>query len=273
MPPLGDASDSEEEERFNAMFWRQPIGPPPDLEDASTVRNAGKDEDLATQQLKEPKAQTEEEEKEPEPQPPPLHSVQQQQQQQRPTADQIRKLNEKLVPQLVLPATTDMSMEDIKAELLELQAAWFRQHCRPVKPSDAPALPQRVCQLYDELGRRLTPEQVAIDQAKAKARQSAEAELDSKRQAEAAEVAARRKAAEEARAKEWEEFEQNREAAWKAAKGEAEDQREEVAEGEGVSAIALTGASTFVKIDQGERDTRPTREQYIEQCKADFGLL
>ena len=55
--------------------------------------------------------------------------------------------------------------------------------------------------------------------------------------------------------------------------GEAEDQREEVADEKGVSSIALTGASTFVKIDQGEKDTRLTSEQYIEQCKADFGLL
>lgn len=235
---MSDA-EHEEEERFNAAFWRQPIAQlPADNPSATAVE-----------------------------QPPVLRE------QVQPTQAQIEKLNEKLVPQLLLPAASEMAMEQIKEELLSFQASWFQQHGRPVKPSDTPELPRRVCELYDELGRRLTPEQVAIDQAKATARATAEADLVAKREAEVTKAAARHEAAKQARAKEWEEFETSKDQLWKAAKAEAEDQREEVASGEGVSAIALTGASTFVKIDEGMKDTRPTREQYIEQCMSDFGLV
>lgn len=255
-------SESDEEERFNASFWRTPIGPPPELEPTPAPSVALSHDERSANSLQQEQDNH------------PKHREQQQKpMQEQPTSEQIRKLNEKLVPQMLLPTPSEMTIEHVKEELLAFQASWYKQHHRPVKPSDTPALPRRIAELYDELGRRLTPEQVAADQAKAKARQVAEDECAAKREAEVAAAAAQRKAIAEARAKEWEEFEKNKEAAWRAAKGEAEDQREEVADEKGVSSIALTGASTFVKIDQGEKDTRLTSEQYIEQCKADFGLL
>ena len=166
-----------------------------------------------------------------------------------------------------------MTVQQIKDTLLSFQAEWFRMYRRPVQPSDTPQLPQQICELYDELGKRLSPEQVAADLEKSKARKSAEAQQAAQRAAEADATARRQAEAAEARAKEWEEFEKNKDAAWKSAAAEAADQREEAAEVKGVAAVSLTGASTFVKVDEAERDSRPTREQYIQSCKDDFGII
>jgi len=249
--------DEEESEEFcAASFWRQPIGPPPPVTERQPVQQ--------------PASQPESRQPSSAPLPPPLPTPKAQ---QPPTAEQVAKLNAKINPPRLPAALSEMTLEEIKETLLGFQAEWYKMYRRPVQPSDTPQLPRQICELYDELGKRLSPEQVASDVERSKARKAAAMELAAQRAAEADAIAKREAEAAEARAKEWEEFEKNKEVAWRSAAAEAAEQRGEAAEVKGVSALSLTGASTFVKVDEGERDTRPTREQFIQSCKDDFGLV
>lgn len=259
--PLGRLTsmpvDEEESEEFcAASFWRQPIGPPPPVTEQQSVP-----------QPVAPQPETQQPSSTPPPQLP-SHK-----EQQPPTEEQVAKLSAKINPPRLPAALSEMTMEQIKETLLSFQAEWYKMYRRPVRPSDTPQLPQQICELYDELGKRLSPEQVAKDIEQSKARKAAAVEQAAQRAAEADAAAKRQAEAAEARAKEWEEFEKNKDAAWKSAAAEAADQRDEAADAKGVSALSLTGASTFVKVDEIERDTRPTREQFIQSCKDDFGLV
>ena len=81
----------------------------------------------------------------------------------------------------------------------------------------------------------------------------------------------KRAAAAAARAMEWETFQANKEAVWRAASSEAREQREEAAAEHGLSASSLTGASTWLKVDEpGKREQ--SKEEMIEQFRLERGL-
>jgi len=183
------------------------------------------------------------------------------------TQDQIRKLDMMLKPMRI----EDMSTADIQARLADFEADFRKRHGRPIALADAQELPKPVLEMYDQLGRRLSPEERALAQARLEARQAAEMAVKAQAEAEAAVAAEKRAASAGARAREWEAFEANKEAVWRAASSEAREQREEVAAEHGLSASSLTGASTWLKVDEpGKREQ--SKEEMIEQFRLERGL-
>ena len=55
----------------------------------------------------------------------------------------------------------EMSTEDIKAMLTEFEKRWRSKYGRGISMADANQLPVQILALYDQMGRRLTPEQRA----------------------------------------------------------------------------------------------------------------
>jgi len=159
-----------------------------------------------------------------------------------------------------------MSTAEIKEMLLAFETRWRAKYGCAVTLADQKDLPQQILALYDQIGRRLNPEERAAANALWETKKNA-----AKAEAEAA--AAKRAAIEETRAKQWAEFDAHKNTLWKSAVGDARNQREAVAVEAGVSALDLTGAATFVKPPDVERDSRPTREQYIQQACDERGLV
>jgi len=236
---------------FNAAaYWRAPIGAPPeDVKPAPTVGLTADGIGL----LKEQAVQETMLRKE-------LALKQ----------ERARKLEQFLLP---IPPQ-DLSTEEIQEKLLGFQAQWWAHHRRKLTAEDAGngLVPTPVLALYDELGKRLTPEQVAADQELKKKREAAAKQAAAKTEADVAALAAQRAAIEDARAKEWAEFHANKEAAWKSAASEAHDQRKEAAGGGSFGARALSGAASFVKTESVQKSGGPTREEYLQQAMDDFGI-
>ena len=234
---------------FNSFnFWKAPIDAAPILSEATDDFCA---DDIAppTFALNGPTANGA---------PPQQHMV---------TQDQIRKLDKMLKPIQV----EEMSTADIQARLAEFEADFRKRHGRPIAFADTQELPKPVLDMYDQLGRRLSPEERALAQARLEARQSAEMTAKAQAEVEAAVAAEKRAAAAAARAREWEAFEANKEAVWRSASSEAREQREEVAAEHGLSASSLTGASTWLKMDEpGKREQ--SKEEMIEQFRLERGL-
>ena len=84
-----------------------------------------------------------------------------------------------------------MTYEQLTERLLEFQKQWWARYKRKITPEDEAAglVPPPVQLLYNELGKRLSPEQLAKDQ-----------ELKQERDAKAAEEAAKAAAEKEAAA-------------------------------------------------------------------------
>lgn len=255
---MAAGADSVDTEEFNAAgFWRAPIGPPPKEETvvkppAPTAEERAAEKERALAAEKEEQAGKE----------------------RRAREEQARKVAAYLMPMPI----EKMSYEMIKERLITFQHQWYARHGRKVTPEDEQAgrVPVPILQLYNELGKRLSPEQVASDQAASKERAAAEAEAAAKVAAEAAAEAATRAAADaeakEARAKEWATFEATKEAAWKSSTTEAKEQRVDAA-GSALGERALSGAASMVYVDEGTRDSRPTLEEYIQQAREEFGLV
>jgi hypothetical protein len=184
------------------------------------------------------------------------------------TQDQIRKLDMMLKPMRI----EDMSTADIQARLADFEADFRKRHGRPIALADAQDLPKPVLEMYDQLGRRLSPEERALAQARLEARQAAEMAVKAQAEAEAAVAAEKRAASAGARAREWEAFEASKEAVWRAASSEAREQREEVAAEHGLSASSLTGASTWLKVDEPCGKREQSKEEMIEQFRLERGL-
>jgi hypothetical protein len=165
-----------------------------------------------------------------------------------------------------------MSTADIQARLAEFEADFRKRHGRPIALADTQELPKPVLEMYDQLGRRLSPEERALAQARLEARQAAEMAVKAQAEAEAAVAAEKRAASAGARAREWEAFEANKEAVWRAASSEAREQREEVAAEHGLSASSLTGASTWLKVDEPSGKREQSKEEMIEQFRLERGL-
>ena len=183
------------------------------------------------------------------------------------TQDQIRKLDMMLKPMRI----EGMSTADIQARLADFESDFRKRHGRPIALADAQELPRPVLEMYDQLGRRLSPEERAQAQTRLEARQAAETAAKAQAEAEAAVAAEKRAASAGARAREWEAFEANKEAVWRAASSEAREQREEAAAEHGLSASSLTGASTWLKVDEpGKREQ--SKEEMIEQFRLERGL-
>ena len=183
------------------------------------------------------------------------------------TQDQIRKLDMMLKPMRI----EGMSTADIQARLADFESDFRKRHGRPIALADAQELPRPVLEMYDQLGRRLSPEERAQAQTRLEARQAAETAAKAQAEAEAAVAAEKRAASAGARAREWEAFEANKEAVWRAASSEAREQREEAAAEHGLSAASLTGASTWLKVDEpGKREQ--SKEEMIEQFRLERGL-
>jgi len=189
--------------------------------------------------------------------------------------DATNELNEQILKVERLQKRTpiqELTYAEVKAKIHEFRAQWYRRHGREVSLADAKAglLPTVVLELYDRLGSLLSPEQIQQDVERARAREAAAKEEAAKKEAEAEARAAERA---KERAKEWEEFEQNRETLWKSAATEAQDQREEAAGGK-LGALALTGASTWVKVDEPPKRSasHPTKEEYLQQMRDAFGM-
>lgn len=183
-----------------------------------------------------------------------------------PTEEAIRKVDRLLKPTPI----QEMTYAEVKAKVLEFQAQWYRRHGREVSLNDAKAglLPTPVLELYDRLGSLLSPEQLAEDAERKRARDAAAKEVATTKEAEAEAKDTQRAAL---RAKEWEEFERSKESHWTSAASEAKDQREEVA-GSAIGALALTGASTWVKVEEAPLKSGPTKEAYLQQMRDAFGI-
>ena len=262
--------DDTETEDFNAAaFWRAPVGPPPtDAAAAKGATIAGPETVRAAIAAAEREAAAKAAAKKDA-----EKAAAEKAAAEKAAAEERRR---KVAAYLMPMPLEEMSYEMIKERLYTFQQQWWARHGRRVTPEDERAgrVPVPIINLYTELGKRLTPEQVAADKARVEARQAAEKEAAAKAKADAdaaAEAdAARIASCKEARAKEWEEFEAGREAAWRSATTDARDQRVEAA-GE-VGAKALTGAATWVHVDEGTKDSRPTREEYLQQAMDEFGL-
>ena len=236
----GTASDGD----FNSFnFWKAPIDAAPTLPEAIAAIAP------PTFALIEPTANGA---------PPQQHMV---------TQHQIRKLDKMLKPMPV----ENMSTADIQARLAEFEADFRKRHGRRIALADTHELPKPVLEMYDQLGRRLSPEEREKAQARLEARQAAVMAAKAQAEAEAAVADEKRAAAAAARAMEWETFQANKEAVWRAASSEAREQREEAAAEHGLSASSLTGASTWLKVDEpGKREQ--SKEEMIEQFRLERGL-
>ena len=235
---------------FNSFnFWKAPIDAAPILSEATDDFCA---DDIAppTFALNDPTANGA---------PPQQHMV---------TQDQIRNFDKMLKP---IPVE-EMSTADIQARLAEFEADFRKRHGRPIALADTQDLPKPVLEMYDQLGRRLSPEEQIKALARLEARQSAEMTAKAQAEVEAAVAAEKRAAAAAARAREWEAFEANKEAVWRAASSEAREQREEVAAEHGLSASSLTGASTWLKVDEPSGKREQSKEEMIEQFRLERGL-
>jgi len=249
----------EGEECFNAAnFWRAPLGPPPAVCDKPQA-------DSTTLPPAPPPAS---------PQPPaeaaPASAPPDAGASGQLDADEmnrrIRKVDRMLKPTPVAELTTD----EIKARLTRFETEFRERYRRPIALSDCKDMPQPVLDMYNEIGRRLTPEQRAEAEERLKAKQAAAKQV-------AAEEEEKRAAAAAVRAKEWETFEANKDALWREASSAARDQRSEVAAAHGLSERTLSGAATFVRdVDEGEPKRNPTlnptREEFIEQKRLERGL-
>ena len=242
MPLLDDirsARDTatEEAEKFAASsFWRTPVGPPPELpqpkvDEPSTVPA------VAAEQ---PRPASE------------AHAT---------GSERPRTISQLRVSEL----TTD----ELKRRISEFEADFMSQNGRRVALTDAPRLPKEMLALYDQLGRRLNPEEVAKAQALWRSKEAAAKEAE----AAAAREAARRASADEARAREWAEFEANQADMWKSAVSSARDQRSEVAEFAGIAAHELSGAASMVRPPDVQKPSAPTRAEYIQQVLDSRGLI
>jgi hypothetical protein len=175
----------------------------------------------------------------------------------------------------------EVPYEMLKERLLRFQTEWWQKHGRKVTPEDMATglVPGEVICMYNEIGKRLTPEQQAQDveqKAAREARAAARKAEDEARQAAAAEKRAedeaRLDAAAETREEEWAAFEANKEDEWTSAKAAAKDQRVEAAGGSAIGAHVLSGAASFVKPAEMATKTGPTWEEYVQQARDDFGL-
>ena len=163
-------------------------------------------------------------------------------------------LDPKLVP------VEELSTAEVHAHLNRFRASFHKQHGRPIRESDSKDLPEQILALFDQVGRRLTPEQLEAANARLEAQRASDRE-------KAAQAAAERAAALEARAHEWAAFEANKERLWRSAVGDAKDQRLEVAQAVGLARPeSLSGAASLCKVDVAPPSAQPTREQFIEQA-------
>ena len=69
-------------------------------------------------------------------------------------------------------------------------------------------------------------------------------------------------------AKRWADFEANKDSLWASASSEAKQQRAEAALDAGLDAAQLSGAASWVKLDDGHRPSasNPTRDEYLQQA-------
>jgi len=163
----------------------------------------------------------------------------------------------------------EMTTETITTILRNFEHAWKARNGRALTLADAKDLPEQILALYDQIGKRLHPEELAAANRKLEERY---AEAAAARAAEEA----KRKDAEAARAREWQEFEANQQAAWSSAVVAARDQREEAAVSVGLDASgatrSLSGAATWVKPEEQPKAGGPTREEYLSAALDEFGL-
>ena len=259
--------DESDDDTFNDVsFWRAPVGLPPDQEaqsgplttksvEAIISRPPALDHLLMTQEM-------------------PSHGQADKLQQVMPTQEMPSREQADKLSQVLLPkAVEEMTYDELKERLHDFQAQWWARYKRRITPDDERSglIPAPVLRMYGEIGKRLTPEQLAKDQELKREREAAAAQAAAAAAAEAAALAAKHAEGREARAKEWAEFELNKETAWRAATTEAKDQRIEAA-GDEICSNALTGAASWVKVDDQRQSSAPTREEYIRQAMDDFGI-
>jgi len=163
----------------------------------------------------------------------------------------------------------EMTTGTITTILHNFERAWRARNGRALTLADAKELPEQILALYDQIGKRLTPEERAAANRKLEQRH---AEATAARSAEEA----KHKAAEAARAKEWQSFEASKETAWSSAVVAAREQREEAAVSAGLDASgavrSLSGAASWVKPDEHPKACGPTREAYLSAALDEFGL-
>ena len=252
---MGYETDEEEMAAFNASFWRLPVGPPP--VPAETVPAAPKEL----------------------PPPPPAPAAApkaeasaddaSKQHQHTELQQQIKKLEKFLKP----TSAEELPIDAIKARLAEFENDFAKRFGRRVTMADAPELPKPVLDLYDQLGRRLNPEERQKAEERLQAKKDAAQEETREAAAAAAAEADRKAAAATAREQEWADFELNQESVWKAAASEAKEQREAVAHENGLSSgRLLSGAATWKYEEVFKPEMNPTKEQYIEEARLARGL-
>ena len=245
---MADSSDEDDTTMNQFNFFRAPIGPPPELEEPPPP---------------------------PAPRPPAPAVSTAPPAAAAPSAAPVHKQPSNAGPIMINPLprpgfehlatrpvpVDELPTDEIKRRLEDFAASFKKRHGRPIALSDAKDLPVQIMALYDQLGRRLSPEERAKTD-----------ELMATKKAEAAAAAAakaaERDAFEAARAKRWAEFEENKDALWASASSEAKEQRVEAADEAGLDVSALAGAASFVKLDEGAMPTpsHPTREEYLQQA-------
>ena len=273
------ASDDSSTASFqSAAFWRAPIGPPPEVEPVkpSAKSLAMSDEVVSDDHNKPTECAADNKSTL-------LNNVKQAAAEaeaetaKKSAAEAEAAARAKRVAEFWFPVPAEkMTYEQLTERLLEFQKQWWARYKRKITPEDEAAglVPPPVQLLYNELGKRLSPEQLAKDQELKQERDAKAAEEAAKAAAEKEAAAAKRAEAEAARAKEWEEFEKNKEAAWTSAAAEAKDQRVDAA-GSELGAMALSGAASWVKIDEPPKREggAMTREEYIQGAMAEFGIV
>ena len=173
--------DDTETEDFNAAaFWRAPVGPPPtDAAAAKGATIAGPETVRAAIAAAEREAAAKAAAKKDA-----EKAAAEKAAAEKAAAEERRR---KVAAYLMPMPLEEMSYEMIKERLYTFQQQWWARHGRRVTPEDERAgrVPVPIINLYTELGKRLTPEQVAADKARVEARQAAEKEAAAKAKADA----------------------------------------------------------------------------------------
>ena len=247
-------ADSDEEEDFNSYnFFRAPIGPPPDLSEPDPPKSK-------------PEA----------PAPAPFAAAAAAAPAAAPVAAPPATVKPVMINPIARPGfehlaarpmpVEDMPTEEIKRRLEEFSGSFKKRHGRGIAPSDAKDLPVQILAMYDQIGRRLNPEERAKTEAlqEAKAAQAAAAKE---------EAAAKEARLEAERQKRWAEFEANKTELWKSASSSAKEQRAEAAAEAGMDSTQLSGAASWVKLDDGYKPmaSHPTRDEFLQQCIDELG--
>ena len=189
--------------------------------------------------------------REPEPQPQPKLPPPQHQQQQSLQEDTVREIHLSASSMMV-----HLHIPPLRTRIERFEAKWQSEHGGRL-PTRDDELPLEAADLYALYFER-HPEALPSWEARADAAREARAAEESLAEARA-----------QARAKEWEEWEQTKKhTAFAEAKAEAWQQRTEVAGG---GASALSGAASWVKEEETPKP-QMTREAYVAKMRDKFGM-